>query len=206
MKHESVIVGALETNCYLVYCQDTLECAVIDPGAEPDKIFRLIGHLGLKPTALINTHGHVDHIGANRDIKDKFDIPLYLHEADLPMLKSVLLSELSFFLGAKESPPPDKLMEEGDEIKIGNVSLSVFHTPGHSPGSVSLMGDGILFSGDTLFFGGVGRTDLPGGSWAELERSIREKIFTLSADTLVLTGHGPTTTVGQETEFNPFIQ
>jgi hydroxyacylglutathione hydrolase len=206
MKYESVIVGALETNCYLVYCKKTLKCAVIDPGADPEKIFRVIGHKGLKPAILINTHGHVDHIGANQDIKDKFDIPLCIHAADSPMLESVLQSELSFFLGAKESPPADKFLEEGEEIKIGNVSLSVLYTPGHSPGSVSLMGDGILFSGDTLFFGGVGRTDLPGGSWAELERSIREKIFTLPADTLVLTGHGPTTTVGQEMQFNPFIR
>lgn len=206
MKHESVIVGALETNCYLVYCQETLECAIIDPGAEPEKILRLIGHKGLKPTILINTHGHVDHIGANQDIKDTFDIPSCLHEADSPMLESVLQSELSFLLGAKESPPPDRFLKEGDVIKIGNVSLSVIHTPGHSPGSVSLMGDGILFSGDTLFFGGVGRTDLPGSSWSELERSIREKIFTLPADTVVLPGHGPTTTVSQEKKFNPFIR
>jgi glyoxylase-like metal-dependent hydrolase (beta-lactamase superfamily II) len=206
MKYDSVIVGALETNCYLVYCQETLECAIIDPGAEPEKIVRFIGHNCLKPTILINTHGHVDHIGANRDIKDKFDIPLYIHAADRPMLESTLQSELSFFLGAKESPPPDKFLEEGGEIKIGNVMLSVFHTPGHSPGSVCLMGDGILFSGDTLFFGGVGRTDLPGGSWEELERSIREKIFTLPVDTVVLPGHGPTTTIDQETKFNPFIR
>lgn len=206
MKYESVIVGALETNCYLVYCRETMECAVIDPGAEPEKIFRVIGHKGLKPTILINTHGHVDHVGANRDIKDKFDVPLCIHEADSPMLKSVLQTELSFFLGAKESPPPDKFLEEGEKIKIGNVSLSVYHTPGHSPGSVSLIGDGILFSGDTLFFGGVGRTDLPGGSWEALEKSIRERIFTLPDDTLVLTGHGPSTTVSQEKKFNPFIR
>lgn len=199
-------VGALETNCYLVYCQETLECAVIDPGAEAEKIFRVIGNKELKPAILINTHGHVDHVGANRDIKDKFDIPLYIHKADSPMLESILQTGLGFFLGAKASPPPDKFLEEGEEIKIGNVSLLVFHTPGHSPGSVSLLGDGILFSGDTLFYGGVGRTDLPGGSWAELERSIKERIFTLPEDTLVLTGHGPTTTVGQEKRFNPFIQ
>ncbi|MGD9347751.1 MAG: MBL fold metallo-hydrolase [Candidatus Aminicenantes bacterium] len=206
MKYESVVVGALETNCYLFYCQETLECAVIDPGADPDKIFREIAHKDLKPALLINTHGHVDHIGANRDVKDKFDIPLYIHAADGPMLESVLQSELSFFLGAKESPPADKFLEEGDTIKVGNVSLSVVHTPGHSPGSVSLMGDGVLFSGDTLFYGGVGRTDLPGGSWTELERSIKAKIFILPEDTVVLTGHGPSTTVGQEKRFNPFIR
>jgi len=206
MKYESVIVGALETNCYLVYCQETMECAVIDPGAEPERIFRVIAHKDLKPTLLINTHGHVDHVGANRDIKDKFDIPLCIHAADGPMLDNVLQSELSFFLGAKESPPPDRYLEEGETLKIGNVSLSVVHTPGHSPGSVSLMGDDILFSGDTLFYGGVGRTDLPGGSWTELERSIKEKIFILPEDTVVLTGHGPSTTVGQEKKFNPFVR
>jgi glyoxylase-like metal-dependent hydrolase (beta-lactamase superfamily II) len=206
MKYESIVVGALETNCYLAYCMDTLECAVIDPGAEPDKIFSAIGHKGLKPTLLINTHGHVDHIGANRDVKDKFDIPIYIHEADRRILESALQSGLGLFLGAKKSPPPDHFMEEGDELKIGNRSLKVLHTPGHSPGSVSLLGDGLLFSGDTLFCGGVGRTDLPGGSWEELERSIRDKIFTLPLETLVLTGHGPTTTVDQETKFNPFIR
>jgi glyoxylase-like metal-dependent hydrolase (beta-lactamase superfamily II) len=206
MKYESVVVGALETNCYLAYCPETLECAIIDPGAEPEKIFRVVSQRDLRPTLLINTHGHVDHIGANRDIKDKFDIPLCIHEADRPMLESILQSGLSFFLGAKKSPPPDKYLEEGDELAIGTMSLKVLHTPGHSPGSVSLMGDGLLFSGDTLFFGGVGRTDLPGGSWEELERSIRDRIFTLPVETLVLTGHGPTTTVDQETKFNPFIR
>jgi glyoxylase-like metal-dependent hydrolase (beta-lactamase superfamily II) len=122
MKHESVIVGALETNCYLVYCQETLECAIIDPGAEPEKILRLIGHKGLKPTILINTHGHVDHIGANRDIKDTFDIPICLHKADSSMFGSVLQFELSFLLGAKESPPPDRFLEEGDTIKTQSRS------------------------------------------------------------------------------------
>jgi glyoxylase-like metal-dependent hydrolase (beta-lactamase superfamily II) len=206
MRYECIVVGALETNCYLPYCPDTLECAVIDPGAEADKILSVIDQKNLKPTLLINTHGHVDHIGANRDIKDTFDIPLTIHEADRRILESAIQSGLGFFLGAKKSPPPDRFMEEGDELKIGNTSLKVMHTPGHSPGSVSLMGDGILFSGDTLFFGGVGRTDLPGGSWAELERSIRERIFTLALETLVLTGHGPATTVDQETKFNPFIR
>jgi len=113
---------------------------------------------------------------------------------------------LSFFLGAKNSPPPDKFLVEGEKVVIGSVQLEIIHTPGHSPGSVSLLGDGILFSGDTLFWGGVGRTDLPGGSWNELVRSIKEKILTLPESTLVLPGHGPKTTVGQEEKSNPFIQ
>lgn len=205
MKFESVIVGPLETNCYLVYCPESLECAVVDPGAEAAKIFRLIADCGLHPVVLLNTHGHIDHIGANKDIKERFNIPLYIHPSDESMLKSALQSELSFFLEAKDSPSPDRYLEDGDEIKIGRSSLKVIHTPGHSPGSVSFLGDGFLLSGDTLFFGGVGRTDLPGGSWPELENSIRNKILAMPDETAVLPGHGPLTSVGQEKRFNPFI-
>lgn len=205
MKFESVIVGPLETNCYLVYCPESLECAVVDPGAEAAKIFRLIADRSLHPVVLLNTHGHIDHIGANMDIKERFNIPLYIHPSDELMLKSALQSELSFFLEAKDSPSPDRYLEDGGEIKIGKSSLKVIHTPGHSPGSVSFLGDGFLLSGDTLFFGGVGRTDLPGGSWPELENSIRNKILAMPDETAVLPGHGPFTSVGQEKRFNPFI-
>lgn len=206
MKYDDVIVGAIETNCYIVYCNETKECAVIDPGAEAEKIVHLIHKKGLKPTMIINTHGHVDHVGANKDLIDEFNIPLLIHSADSPMLDKVEQMELSFFLGAKNSPPPDKFLIEGEKVVIGNEHLEILHTPGHSPGSVSLLGDGILFSGDTLFWGGVGRTDLPGGSWNELVRSIKEKILTLPEATVVLPGHGPKTTVGQEERSNPFIQ
>jgi glyoxylase-like metal-dependent hydrolase (beta-lactamase superfamily II) len=121
------------------------------------------------------------------------------------MLGHVLQSELAVFLGAADSPSPDRLIKEGDEIEVGKYSLKVIHTPGHSPGSVCFLGNGFLLSGDTLFFGGVGRTDLPGGSWQELESSIKNKILTLPGDTIALTGHGPATTVAQEKSSNPFI-
>lgn len=206
MEFDSVIVGALETNCYLVYCHETLQCAVVDPGAEAQKIFRLIAERGVTPVMLLNTHGHIDHIGANKDVKERFNIPLYIHASDEAMLENVQQSELSFFLDAKDSPFPDKYLEEGETIKIGKSSLKVIHTPGHSPGSVSFLGDGFLLSGDTLFYRGVGRTDLPGGSWTELVKSIKTKILTLPDETTVLPGHGPYTSVGQEKSFNPFIQ
>jgi len=206
MKYEHIIVGAIETNCYLVYCEETKECAVIDPGAEAEKIIHLIRQKELKPTIVINTHGHVDHVGANMDIIDEYSIPLLIHSADSPMLDKVEQMELSFFLGAKNSPPPDKFLVEGEKVVIGSVQMEIIHTPGHSPGSVSLLSDGVLFSGDTLFSGGVGRTDLPGGSWNELVCSIKEKILTLPQETPVLPGHGPATTVGQEERSNPFIQ
>ncbi len=205
MDYETIIVGPLETNCYLVSCPETMECAIIDPGAEPEAIFRLIAEKSLKPKVILNTHGHIDHIGANKDIKEKFDIPLYIHSDDSSMLKSVLQFEMGIFLGAKESPPADHFFEDGEEIDIGKSSLKVIHTPGHSPGSVSFLGDGFLLSGDTLFNGGVGRTDLPGGSWQELVDSIKNKILTMPEEMIVLPGHGPHTSVGQEKRSNPFI-
>lgn len=205
MTSETVVVGALETNCYLVFCEESRECAVIDPGAEPEKILSSLSALHLTPVVLLNTHGHVDHIGANADIKEKYDVPLAIHAADLRILEAGPLMELGLILAARPSPAPDRLIENGDIIKVGRGSLRVIHTPGHSPGSVSFLGNGILFSGDTLFCGGVGRTDLPGGSMKVLESSIRERIFSLPENTLVLPGHGPMTTVAEERESNPFI-
>jgi hydroxyacylglutathione hydrolase len=206
MKYDNVIVGPLETNCYLIYCEETLECAIMDPGAQPEKIIQSIAALNLKPVILINTHGHVDHVGANKDIKERYDVPLFMHEADAPMLNSILQSGLGLFLGAKHSPPPDRFLDDGDEVKIGSDTLKTLHTPGHSPGSLSFIHEGLLFSGDTLFCGGVGRTDLPGGSWEELIVSIQNKILSLPDETWVLPGHGPHSTVGQERSENPFIQ
>ena len=205
MKYELVIVGALETNCYLVYCEETRACAVIDPGADPEKIVAAIADLELKPVIVLNTHGHVDHIGGNSDIVRKYAVPLAMHDADTGMLQVSDYIELSLLLGAKNSPPPDRLLAEGDEVAFGRASLRVVHIPGHTPGSIGFVAGGILFSGDTLFCGGVGRTDLPGGSWKDLERSIRERILTLPEETIVLPGHGPWTTVEQERNSNPFL-
>ena len=205
MKYELIVVGSLETNCYVVYCQDSLECAVVDPGAEADRIFQLIARKSLKPALILNTHGHIDHIGANKDIKEKFNIPLYIHSADSAMLGNIKQSEMAAFLGVTDSPSPDHLLNDGDKIKIGKSFLRVIHTPGHSPGSVCFLGDGFLLSGDTLFLGGVGRTDLPGGSWKDIESSIKNKILTMPDEMIVLPGHGPFTTVGQEKRANPFI-
>lgn len=205
MKYELVVVGALETNCYLVYDDETRECAVIDPGAEHEKIVAAIADLELKPVIVLNTHGHVDHIGANSDIVQKYAVPLAMHAADTDMLKVSDYIELSLLLGARNSPAPDRLLSDGDEIAVGRTSLRVLHTPGHTPGSIGFVQGGVLFSGDTLFCGGVGRTDLPGGSWKDLERSIRERILTLPEETVVLPGHGPWTTVEQERSSNPFL-
>lgn len=205
MKYEVVVVGALETNCYLVYCPETLDCAIVDPGAAPERIIAAVAERELKPIAILNTHGHIDHIGSNREMKNKYRVPLRIHKADGPMLAHIQSVELSLLLGAEESPPADSYLTEGEAVTIGRCSLAVIHTPGHSPGSVSLLADSFLLSGDTLFCGGVGRTDLPGGSFRDLEDSIKRKLLTLSDDLLVLPGHGPRTTIGQEKDTNPFI-
>jgi hydroxyacylglutathione hydrolase len=203
MRYQTVVVGGLETNCYLVYCETTRECAVVDPGAEHELIFLAIAEDELKPVLLINTHGHVDHIGANRDVKEHFGTPIAIHSADAPMLGKVQQLELRLFLGAKDSPAADRILRDGDAVRIGTGALRVLHTPGHSPGSIALRADGFLLSGDTLFMEGVGRTDLPGGSRTQLVKSIREKLMTLPDDLVVLPGHGPHTTIGHERENNP---
>ena len=205
MKVKWIVVGALETNCYLVYSEDTRECMVVDPGADPDKIIQEVKSNHLKPTAIVNTHGHVDHVGANKPVKEEFDIPLYIHRDDLKLLKSALQSGFGLMIGAKKSPPPDGFLEDGDVLELGEKNLKVLHTPGHSPGSISLLGDGFILSGDVLFRGGVGRTDLPGGSWEMLQESIKKRIFTLPPDTLVLPGHGPSTKVSFEKNSNPYL-
>jgi glyoxylase-like metal-dependent hydrolase (beta-lactamase superfamily II) len=202
MRYKLIVVGGLETNCGLVYCPAGKECAVVDPGAEPERIIAAIAEEGLRPVLLINTHGHVDHTGANREIKDKYGLPLLIHAADKDYLGRTHNLELSLFLGAQNSPPADRLLADGDVIEVGRGRLRVLHTPGHTPGGICLLGDGFLLSGDTLFFEGVGRTDLPGGDPRRLVSSIRDKLMTLPDDIVVLPGHGPLTTIGQERAAN----
>lgn len=206
MNYQLVIVGPLETNCYIYFCPETGECAVIDPGAEADRIFPLITHLNLKPVVILNTHGHVDHTGANVEVKDRYLAPIAMHQDDLPLLEENIQLEFGLMLGAKPTPKPDRLLVDGDEIRVGQTSLKVVHTPGHSPGSVCFYAPGILFSGDTLFCGGVGRTDLPGGSWKDLIRSLRTRVLNYPEETVVLPGHGPRTTIREEKENNPFLE
>jgi hydroxyacylglutathione hydrolase len=205
MKFQTIIVGALETNCFLVYCPQTLDCAIVDPGADPGRIFLEISRLSLKPVMILNTHGHLDHTGANKDMKEHYGAPLLIHAADSGLLSSLEQNELRFLLGAKDSPPADSFLEDGQAIPLGRGSLRVLHTPGHTPGSVCFLGDHFLLSGDTLFLEGVGRTDLPGGSARQLEESIRTKILTLDDSLTVLPGHGPPTSIGQERSNNPFL-
>jgi len=203
-------VGDLQANCYLLGCPETKKAVVIDPGGDADSIQAALEEKGLDPAYLVNTHGHFDHIGANAELKKAYpDSRLCIHEADAPMLPAAT-KNFSILQGRSYcSPEADRLLTDGDVIECGTIRLEVVHTPGHTHGGVCLAmkcGDGIcLFSGDTLFAGGVGRTDFPGGDWDALEKSIRERIYSYPADTVVLPGHGPESTVGHERDSNPFV-
>ncbi len=208
MRYERVVVGPLEVNCYLVYDEETKEGIIIDPGGDPEVIKRKVESIGMKPVAIVNTHTHVDHIGANADMKEAYpEAELVVPEKDLPLFQSPKNPMLVMMCRAKQSPEPDRTVKEGDEILFGSERLRVVETPGHTIGSVCLYSEeaGLLFTGDTLFAGSIGRTDLPFSSERDLFESVPKKIFVLPEDVKVLPGHGPTSTVGSEKRFNPFF-
>lgn len=199
-------INTVGVNCYIVGCEETKEAAVIDPGGNPKAVLNLLEQEGLKAVYIINTHGHIDHIGGNRGVKDATGAQILIHEADAKMLTNAV-ANFSFLFGGKvTSPPADKFLEEGDVIKIGKtVQLEVIHTPGHSPGSICLKTGDIIFVGDTLFQCSVGRTDFPGGSHTQLIKNIREKLLCYDDDVVCYPGHGPATTIGFEKQHNPFL-
>jgi len=200
------VVGAIETNCYVVSCPDSRESVVIDPGDYDPSLAAYLEEKGLSVKYIVNTHSHFDHTGGNKKLKDATGAPLLIHRAEAGMLPRINLLALMFGLKVDKSPPADGFLAEGDEVKFGNISLNVLETPGHSPGSISLYTDNVAFVGDTLFAGSIGRTDLPGGSYDRLIQSITEKIVPLGDDTVVYSGHGPETTVGHEKRYNPFLR
>ena len=202
-------VSQMAVFAYLVGDEETGEALVIDPAADTARIATLAADNGLTIKYIVNTHGHVDHISGNRDMKESTGAQIVVHEADADMLVSTPALYLRMF-GAKASPPADITVREGDTIAAGRVAFQVIATPGHSPGSMCLYGEGLVFTGDTLFVGAIGRTDLPGGSWNTMARSLREKLAVLPDDTKVLPGHNygpaPTSTIGYEKRHNPYLK
>ena len=201
-----VEVMPLGTNCYVAYDKETKAGVMIDPGGSADLIIKKVDELGVKINAIINTHGHWDHIGANNIVAEHYQAPLYIHEADADYLTDPK-KNISNMMGTQaKSRAADHLLKEGDCISFGNCTLSVIHTPGHTPGGISLYGEGVVFSGDSLFYRSIGRTDLPGGDYLTLIDSIMSKLFTLPPETLVCPGHGMVTNIRDEVNGNPFVR
>jgi glyoxylase-like metal-dependent hydrolase (beta-lactamase superfamily II) len=204
---ETIVVGAIDVNCYIVGCETHGKAAVIDPGDNSKTILDFIKSKGFKIAYIINTHAHADHVGANGKIKESSGAPLLIHKGDSDFLTSEENREMAAFYGVSPSPKADGLLSDGDIIEIcPDISFKVIHTPGHSQGGICLLYNGFLFTGDTLFAGSVGRSDLHGGSHSDLISSIKNKLMVLDDKIKVFPGHGPSSTIGEEKEYNPFVR
>jgi glyoxylase-like metal-dependent hydrolase (beta-lactamase superfamily II) len=198
---ERLEVGPMGANCYVVTDRETKNTFLIDPGGEPGRIKNVLKKNGLNLKFIINTHGHGDHILGN----GYFDVPIYIHRLEKDFLTDPdrnLSGMFGFFLKTSKAA---KLLEDGEKILLDNLELEIIHTPGHTPGGISIKLDGAVFTGDTLFAGGIGRTDLPAGDEALLLKSIKEKLFVLDDGVIIYPGHGPESTIGEEKMSNPFF-
>lgn len=203
---ETLVVGPLGTNCYLIACSQSKEGAVIDPGAEGKRILAVAARAGIRLRYIINTHGHIDHCGSNGEIKEATGAEILIHQSDAFYLTDPRKNLFAFTGGQGGSPPADRTLEEGEVIRLGQeVILEVIHTPGHTPGGICLKGEDFVFTGDTLFAGSIGRTDFPGGSFEQLITSIKEKLFSLPDSLTIYPGHGPASSIGAEKVDNPFF-
>lgn len=201
MEIHSFQVTPFFENCFVV-C-DNGEALVIDPGDVSPRMLRLLADTSVR--VIVNTHGHCDHCGGNAELKAKTHADLLIHKDDLPLLHSMEVQAQMFGVRVTASPEPDRLIAENDVLTVGNASFKVLHAPGHSPGHVVLVGEGVAFVGDVLFAGSIGRTDLPGGDYGQLMESIHAKLMALPDETVVYSGHGPETTIGVERRSNPFL-
>jgi glyoxylase-like metal-dependent hydrolase (beta-lactamase superfamily II) len=200
-----LVVGFMQSNCYILIGGD--EGIVIDPGGDVELIIDKLNQLNIKCLYIINTHGHIDHIAANSELKDKTGAKILIHKEDANMLTDSFLN-LSAMLGGQIPilSSADRLLEDGDFVEIPNIKLKVIHTPGHTPGGICLLGKGFVFTGDTLFEYGIGRTDFPGGSYKTLIDSINKHLLVLEDKTIIYPGHGDVSTIGKERKNNPFLK
>jgi hydroxyacylglutathione hydrolase len=208
MKWQQIALGPLQTNCYLVENSDR-SCLIFDPGSEGKKLINLLNQRKLKPSAIMLTHAHFDHIGAVDEVRDFYKIPVYIHKLEEKWLGDPALngSQLFMIQDSLTVKPADQIIKNEGPMKLADFEFDIFQTPGHSPGSVSyyFANDGFVIAGDALFQGSIGRTDLRGGNESQLLKSIHEKLLTLPIETYVLSGHGPVTTIGEEMDSNPFL-
>jgi glyoxylase-like metal-dependent hydrolase (beta-lactamase superfamily II) len=207
---ETFPAGPLQCNCSVVACADTKEAVVVDPGGETERIAEIVAHYDLTVRSIIHTHAHLDHIYCTHDVKQAHGGEICLHRDDTFLYDAFDDQCTMFRLPRRGVSPVDRFVEHGDKIALGKLGLDVIHTPGHTPGSICFeINDGsrtIVFAGDTLFRRSVGRTDLPGGDAHTLQRSIRERLYTRDPHAVVVPGHGPSTTLGEEARANPFVR
>ncbi len=202
MIFKTLAVGLYGTNCYILASDVSKKAMVIDPGDQAGQILSLINKLELEVELIVITHSHFDHIGAVKEVKEATGAQVAIHQDESDQAKGVLSGMMA---GLGKTVKPDRILNEGDTIDIDDMHFKVLHTPGHSPGGISLYGHGMVFTGDALFNMGIGRTDFPGSSHARLIESIRNKLLSLPDDTLVFPGHGPESSIGYEKERNPFL-
>ena len=205
MKVVPIPNGQFAENCYLVVDEARRACAIVDPGEEAELIAHRVAALGLTPVAIWLTHAHLDHVMGVARLKRETGAPVCLHPADRELYDHAVQQGLAFGIPVEPPPPPDRPFTHGEVVRVGDCVFTVRHAPGHSPGSVCLVGDGVVFTGDVLFAGSVGRTDLPGGDFETLRKSIERELLVLPDSTIVYSGHGPETTIGQERRANPFL-
>lgn len=202
---ERLIVGPLENNCFVVVDEETRSAIIIDPGDEPDRILDLIKQNNYKVKYIICTHAHFDHIGGLPEIKEELGAEIVIHKDELPIYKNAHKHAESWGFMIDPLPEPDRLVNDNEILSFGKISIKIIHTPGHSPGGICIKLDDVLFTGDTLFKGSVGRTDLPGCDENDLKKSLKKIVSSMPDKVKVLPGHGPYTTIGEEKKFNLFI-
>ncbi len=203
---EQIPTGPIGTNCYVCADPQSRRGWIIDPGDDAAVIAEVVAQHGLAVDAIVITHAHWDHVGAVRALREVTGAPFWAPEGEVEELRhAAARAQLAFGYAIDQPPDPDRLLRDGEVLRAGELTLHVLHAPGHTPGHVILVGDGLAFVGDVVFAGSVGRTDLPGGDWEALQRTLRERILVLPDDTILYPGHGPPTTVGRERASNPFL-
>jgi hydroxyacylglutathione hydrolase len=205
-KVETLIVGPLCSNCYILWDEGIKQGLIIDPGDDAEVILKAVKKLGIKIKYILATHGHFDHVGAVAPLKRELKAEFLAHKDDFFFIEDGKNAASRWGIDIEQPPKPDMFIKDGDKIKIGKFHLEVIHTPGHSPGGISFLYDKMLFGGDTLFQGSIGRTDFRKGSFGDLSNSIKTRLYTLPDDTIVYTGHGPITTIGNEKMYNAFVR
>lgn len=206
LKIKPLVVGPLLSNCYIVWDSQKKKGIIIDPGEDADLILKTVAELGIEIKYILATHGHFDHVGAVNQIKKKLNAKFLAHEGDFFFIEDGKNAARRWGFIIDQPPKPDQFIKDGDIIDVGDFNFEVLHTPGHSPGGVSFLYNSMVFSGDTLFQGSIGRTDFRQGSMDTLEESIKKRLYVLPDETVVYTGHGPLTTIGDEKKFNPFVR